>query len=372
MLYAIFAVLVIILDQGVKYWVAGHVALNLQTVPLIPDVLSIVNIRNDGAAFGFLAGSNARIYFIILTGAFTLAVILMLATKFISGPLARWSIVLVTAGGLSNCIDRVIYGYVQDMFKCEFINFPVFNVADIFITVFALLFVLAILLERDRRKEDYDFDEDYDEDEDYDDEEEEEEERPRRLGLRGKRGRRRAEEDYDDEEDEDEEDERPARRGLSGRRAGRKAARYDEEYDDGEDEDEEDERPARRAAKSRPAPRKAPRYDDEEDEDEEEEPAPRRRESPFGRKHTSKYAAEYESIKARKQANAAPQRYEVAAAPVDLDKLSASRPSAPIAPPPPAPEPAAAPAPRPAAPAKKESVSSEMEFSLDDILAEFK
>ena len=160
MLYAIFAVLVIILDQGMKYWVSGAIHMESAGETFIPGILSLVNVHNDGAAFGFLAGSNARIYFIILTGIFTIAVIVALATKFISGPLARWSLVMVTAGGLSNCIDRVLYGYVQDMFKCEFVNFPVFNVADIVITIFALLFVLAVIFERERR-DDFDFDDEF-------------------------------------------------------------------------------------------------------------------------------------------------------------------------------------------------------------------
>ena len=86
-----------------------------------------------------------------------MAVIIALATKLISGKLARWSIVLVTAGALSNCLDRVLYGYVQDMFKTEFMNFPVFNLADVFITVFAIVFALAVIFGKTRRDEDDDY-----------------------------------------------------------------------------------------------------------------------------------------------------------------------------------------------------------------------
>lgn len=151
MLYAIVALVVVIIDQWVKYWVAGAIPMDSLGEGLIPGVVSLVNLHNDGAAFGFLSGGGARIYFIILTGVFTVAVILALATRFISGPVSRWSIVLVTAGGLSNCLDRVIYGYVQDMFKFElsFLDwFPIFNVADIVITVFCVVFILALFLER--------------------------------------------------------------------------------------------------------------------------------------------------------------------------------------------------------------------------------
>ena len=142
MLYAIIGMLVIIADQYIKFWVQGHIALGASE-EFIPGILSLANVHNDGAAFGFLAGDGARIPFIILAGVFTVAVIIALATRLISGRLSRWSIVLVTAGALSNCLDRVMYGYVQDMFKTEFMNFPVFNLADVFITIFAIVFALA-------------------------------------------------------------------------------------------------------------------------------------------------------------------------------------------------------------------------------------
>ena len=74
MLYAIVGILVIILDQGVKYWVTTNLMVGTVTEPLIPGVLSLVRLHNDGAAFSFLAGGGARIYFIILTAVFTIAV----------------------------------------------------------------------------------------------------------------------------------------------------------------------------------------------------------------------------------------------------------------------------------------------------------
>ena len=169
MLYSIVGLLVIILDQAVKYWVQNTL-FGPDIVKFIPGVISLVNVHNDGAAFSFLSGSGARIYFIIATGVFTVLVIIALATNFISGKVSRWSLVLVTAGGLSNCIDRVIYGYVQDMFKVELFNFAIFNVADVFITVFAIVFVISMIFEK---PEDDDL-----EDEEFEDEEDEEDETP--------------------------------------------------------------------------------------------------------------------------------------------------------------------------------------------------
>ncbi len=165
MLYAIVGILVIILDQGVKFWVTQNLMVDVITEPLIPGVLSLVRLHNDGAAFSFLAGGGARIYFIILTAVFTIAVVIALVTNFINGSFGRWCLVLVTAGGLSNCLDRVLYGYVVDMFKVDLFDFAVFNVADIFITVFSLLFIIYIIFGGEGKKTDEpdEFDEDDDE-----------------------------------------------------------------------------------------------------------------------------------------------------------------------------------------------------------------
>ena len=84
MLYAIVGMLVIIADQYIKFWVQGHIAVN-EAEEFIPGILSLANVHNDGAAFGFLAGSGVRLPFIILAGVFAVVVILALATNLISG-----------------------------------------------------------------------------------------------------------------------------------------------------------------------------------------------------------------------------------------------------------------------------------------------
>jgi signal peptidase II len=147
MLYSIVGILVIILDQAVKFWVSDTL-FGTDVVRFIPGVISLVNVHNDGAAFSFLSGQGARIYFIIATVVFVLLVIIALATNFIRGKFSRWCLVFVAAGGLANMIDRVLYGYVQDMFKVELFNFAIFNVADVFITVFSILFALSMIFER--------------------------------------------------------------------------------------------------------------------------------------------------------------------------------------------------------------------------------
>ena len=326
MLYAIVGMLVIIADQYIKFWVQGHIAVNTSE-EFIPGILSLANVHNDGAAFGFLAGSGIRLPFIILAAVFAIVVILALATNLISGKLARWSIVLVTAGGLSNCLDRVLYGYVQDMFKLEFINFPVFNLADVFITVFAIIFALAVIFGKTRK------DRDEDEDDDFLDDEEEEPAPKRKPKRKSRRARREEDEDEDDEDEDEEEPPRPAPKKTAKR--SRKQA-----------EEEEVPVPApKKAAASRSSARTKPA-------------APAQEEDPF---------AAWERANAKAKAVKDRQSAVVQAA-----SRPAAAPEAP-AEPKPAPKPAAKPAPKPAEPkpAPKPAPVTE-EYSLDDILNEFK
>ena len=150
MLYAIVAVIALIIDQAVKYWTTAHIVLNSGTHNLIPGFIRLANVHNTGAAFSFMEG--ARWVFVVLCAVFVAALIYLLAKDIIRGRAARWMAVLVMAGAVGNCIDRIISGYVVDMFEFEFRifgqQFPVFNVADIFITVCGIAFCVCILLEK--------------------------------------------------------------------------------------------------------------------------------------------------------------------------------------------------------------------------------
>ena len=152
MLYAIVAVIAIILDQVVKYVVESRVPLDAigeDVVRLIPGFVHVTNVHNYGAAFSFLEG--ARWFFVILCIIFVLVVVYVLAKDIINTPIARWLAIFVLAGAVGNCIDRIVCGYVVDMFEFEFFRFPVFNVADIYITCGAIAFCLCVLLEKPKK-----------------------------------------------------------------------------------------------------------------------------------------------------------------------------------------------------------------------------
>ena len=130
------ALLIVAADQISKYFVVERIAYG-SAVPLLEGVVHLTYVRNYGAAFSFLQGQ--RWLFIAVFVAFTALLIWGLHKKFL--PFARfelWCLAAILGGGLGNILDRVFRGYVVDMIATDFISFPVFNVADCFITCGAI------------------------------------------------------------------------------------------------------------------------------------------------------------------------------------------------------------------------------------------
>lgn len=147
MLYALIAVLLLIADQWLKYWVTVNIVLGTGELPLISGFVALVNVHNTGAAFSLFENVDVmRWIFVGLAVLITVLLIVLMAKGVLRGRFARWCSALAIAGALGNGIDRVLYGYVVDMFRFEFVNFAVFNVADIVLVVACLLFIIYILV----------------------------------------------------------------------------------------------------------------------------------------------------------------------------------------------------------------------------------
>ena len=153
MLYAIVVVLLLIADQGLKYWVTVHVALNEGRQVLIPKVLDLMNIHNYGIAFSWLQNVPSWV-FALIAAAFAVVVILALRRGMIHGAFGRWMAVLALAGAIGNCIDRVLSGYVVDMLAFAFWkSFPVFNLADACLVVGGIAFCLYVIFHKEPGEE---------------------------------------------------------------------------------------------------------------------------------------------------------------------------------------------------------------------------
>ena len=145
-LYIIAALVMIVLDQVVKYWALTSLQAQ-HTIPLIGNVFHLTYVENRGAAFSLLAQFDSRWIFVALAVIITIVIFIVLRIDYIQTALGRWSLVLVAAGALGNAIDRVIHGFVVDLFDFRLIHFPVFNVADIFICVGGVLFVIYFMFQ---------------------------------------------------------------------------------------------------------------------------------------------------------------------------------------------------------------------------------
>ena len=182
MLYAIIAAIILIGDQWLKYWVTVNITLSTGEATLIPGVVKLVNIHNSGAAFGFLSdAAYARWLFLGIAALFIIVIVVVLAKHLFKSRFANWCAVMALAGAVGNCIDRALYGYVVDMFKVEFMDFAVFNVADVFLVVACLAFIIYLIVDLFRGKDD-----DGEDDDDEDDDGEDDDEKPRRAGRRSR------------------------------------------------------------------------------------------------------------------------------------------------------------------------------------------
>lgn len=137
-------VILILLDQGTKFW--ALVSLKpIHNMTLVEGFMDLTFVENRGVAFGMFSGQ--RWFILLLTGIIAVGLIWFYVTmpkKKEYFPL-RVSLVLVLSGAVGNIIDRLFRGYVVDFFEFTFFEWPVFNVADIYVVVGVILLALMII-----------------------------------------------------------------------------------------------------------------------------------------------------------------------------------------------------------------------------------
>ena len=143
-LMALFAAGAVALDQWTKALTVANIALHSR-VPFWDGLFCFTYVQNTGAAFSSFLGQQWL--FALIFTIFTAA----LAYEMVKNTMGfksfeRWCLVAIWAGGLGNMIDRVRLGFVVDMIELEFIRFPVFNVADCFITCGCVLLIAHLIL----------------------------------------------------------------------------------------------------------------------------------------------------------------------------------------------------------------------------------
>ena len=139
---ALFMAVIVAADQITKALVRANIPFGTG-VKLIPGVVQLTYVRNTGAAFSMLSGG--RWLFLALVVVFFAAVAVLIRKKILSKPVELWCLAAIGGGALGNAIDRAVTGEVTDMIEPLFMEFAVFNVADIFITCGAILLVVYML-----------------------------------------------------------------------------------------------------------------------------------------------------------------------------------------------------------------------------------
>lgn len=147
-LHAIALVLLVLIDQLSKYFVRGYIKGN--PVSVWDGVFSLYYHENRGSVWGILQG---KVDFLLIISVFLFVILIYVYVKLpkqkFYAPLL-WVDVFLIAGALGNTIDRLFFGYVTDFLYFELINFPIFNIADCYITVCAFLtIILAFTIYKD-------------------------------------------------------------------------------------------------------------------------------------------------------------------------------------------------------------------------------
>lgn len=150
MLYYLISICLVVIDQLVKWWVRASIPLG-ESVPFLPHVMDLTYTQNTGAAFSSFSGMTWLLALVSLAASVTVAV--LLRGDFFPGKWGKLSLALILGGAVGNLIDRVWLGFVTDMFETTFIQFAVFNVADICVVVGGFLMVLYVLLLWDKDRE---------------------------------------------------------------------------------------------------------------------------------------------------------------------------------------------------------------------------
>lgn len=140
------ALLMVLIDQIIKKWTTSSLQLH-ESRSGIDGLFDFYYIRNEGAGWGILQG---RMWFFYVVTFVIIVYLIYLIYKHRQGSLfLKGTYGLLLGGAIGNLIDRIINGYVIDMFRLTFMNFPIFNVADMALSIGVVLLIIQVLMTED-------------------------------------------------------------------------------------------------------------------------------------------------------------------------------------------------------------------------------
>ena len=143
MLYAVLVVALVVLDQVVKFLVRANIPLG-ESIPFLPHVMDLTYVQNTGAAFSLF--SQHTWLLTLLSGVVSVVLVICLGKRVLPHWSGMLALALLLGGAVGNFIDRLLFGFVTDMFATTFVNFAVFNVADVGVVLGGVLLCLHLIV----------------------------------------------------------------------------------------------------------------------------------------------------------------------------------------------------------------------------------
>ena len=134
----------IALDQYTKQWAKVYLK-DKPAYNLINGILELNYLENQGAAFGMLPNQKVFFIFVAFVILFVVGYVLLKVPDQKKYTILHFLFSLIVAGSIGNMIDRVRYDYVVDFIYFVRLNFPIFNVADIYVSVSAVVLIILLL-----------------------------------------------------------------------------------------------------------------------------------------------------------------------------------------------------------------------------------
>lgn len=150
LLWGILAALIVVSDQISKFLVVKNIS-PTDTIHVINGIIDFVYVKNTGGAFSIL--NNATWLLTIISVIFCIGVIVYFIKEKPEKKVIVLALSLMFSGALGNALDRMFRGFVVDFIKTEFVDFPVFNIADIAITVGAVILIVYMIFFDNVKKE---------------------------------------------------------------------------------------------------------------------------------------------------------------------------------------------------------------------------
>lgn len=140
MIYIFIIIFGLVLDRLTKIYATNNFIEN----PIEGPIINFTYLENRGAAFGIL--QDKRIFFLLITVAIVLYLFYHFYTTYKTNPkILNIALAMIISGALGNFYDRSVNSYVVDFIEFSFVNFPVFNIADIFVTLGCALMIIYII-----------------------------------------------------------------------------------------------------------------------------------------------------------------------------------------------------------------------------------